>query len=125
MDSYAACQPLPSTYRDVDITRLDLNQARAPSGLFCRDQGRTGSTKGIEHDVVQIGAIPNGVGNQRDWLNGRMQVELSFCGIAPGVLRWIVPDVGAMPSEPPQFYIVDVRTSALLEHKHQLVLGPI
>jgi hypothetical protein len=57
--------------------RLKFDQSRPTAGLLSRNQRRTRAAKGIYDDTASVRRVPDGVGDQRDRLRRRMQLELA------------------------------------------------
>lgn len=54
-----------------------------------------------------------------------MQRQLTLCGVGKRILRGIIPNVGAIPSEPPKLNVVDMSAASSFENKYKLVFGAI
>src|SRR4051812_28775387 len=51
--------------------------SRSPAGRMSRrDQGRPGSTEGVEHDFAALRAVAQRVGDQRRWFDDWMHLQL-------------------------------------------------
>src|ERR1700674_3232862 len=120
-DSRPAREVLPTFDRDVDVARINLDQAGSAPRLLGGDQGGAGAPERIEDDTVAVGTIPNRIGDKGDGLDRGVQRQLALRRAAQDVLARIVPDVRSIPAETAEFYVVDVRRISSLEHKYQLV----
>src|ERR1700694_2323286 len=69
-----ASEVLPSLYSDIDILRLNLNQASLPSRLFARDHCRSRSAHRVEHHIAPPAAVADGAFHQLHRLHGGMQI---------------------------------------------------
>src|SRR5260370_28579555 len=76
---------LPALYTDIDILRLNLNQARPASRLFARDHCRSRPAERVQHYVSPPAAVAAGAFHQLHGLHGGMQIP------GMGLLR--LPDV--------------------------------
>src|SRR6266704_1282406 len=67
---------LPATHRGVDIERINLKAVGAAANAFRSENCGTGSHEGVEHEVATPGAIAHSIGDQRDWLDRRVNREV-------------------------------------------------
>ena len=68
-DSRPAREVLPTFDRDVDVARINLDQAGSAPRLLGGDQGGAGAPERIEDDAVAVGTIPNRIGDKGDRLD--------------------------------------------------------
>ena len=113
-DSRPAREVLPTFDRDVDVARINLDQAGSAPRLLGGDQGGAGAPERIEDDAVAVGTIPNRIGDKGDGFDRGVQRQLALRRAVQDVLAGIVPDVRSIPAEAAEFYIVDVRRISFL-----------
>lgn len=120
----AAREPLPPPDRDIDVSRINLDQPGSAACSLGRDQARASAAKRIEKDPVPIGTIADCIGNEANRLDRGMQRKLVFR--APwNVLARIVPNVRSVPTMLAEPDIVDVGRGPDFEDKNQFVLGSV
>jgi len=86
------------------------------------DEGGPAASESIQHKSAALGAIHDGIGDERQRLNGGMQAKLGVPILAETVHAGIVPDIAAIAAETPERHIVDVRRVAVLKHEYEFVL---
>src|SRR5262245_17186867 len=92
---------LPALDGDVDEAGLDLEcVGSAPDTLRCQE-GRSGPTEEVEHDVAATAAVPYRVCNQRDRLDRRMRLQLVQAARPERVDPGVMPDVGSRAAVAP------------------------
>src|SRR5450631_759400 len=99
---------------------IDFDPIAAPPCLFGCDQARTTASEGVENDSPALGAIQNGVGNQRQGFGRRVHGKFGTAVLAKGVHPWVIPDICTITTKTPQFDIIDMWRGAFLENKDQL-----
>ncbi len=95
-DGFAG-QFLEALDRDIDVRGIDLHRVSTPAGSFRGQNGGAASGKGIQDDRVPLGAVEDGVGDQRHRLNGGMRGQIIEPTFVKGVGTRVVPDVGSIP----------------------------
>src|SRR5262249_57095255 len=86
---------LPTPDRDVDEAGLDLERVGPPPDTLRCQEGRSGSTEEVEHDVAATAAIPYRIRNQRDRLDRRMRLQLVHAARPERIDPGVMPDVGS------------------------------
>src|SRR5829696_7889108 len=109
----------------IAINRVELNEACSPAGLFGRNEGRSRSTKGVEHRLASFRTVPNGVGHESDRLHSRVHGELLVPFSPERVDAGVVPDVCAVASGVAKPEGVGVRCRPDLEDEDEFVLGAV
>jgi hypothetical protein len=79
----------------------------------------------IEHKISLRRAIAHRVGNQGDWLDGRMYRERVVAPYAKTIHAGIGPDVAAIASMAAEFDIILMRRLAEAKNANQFVLAAI
>ncbi len=124
-DCGIAGRSLPAANRAIDVARIELEPRCAPArDLGCEDCGAA-AEEGIEDEAVALGAILDGIGDERDGLHRRVHGERRVASGAEGIEAGIGPHVGASAAMLAELEAVDVRPVADLEHRDQLVLRAI
>src|SRR5260221_7342929 len=59
---------LPAPNDLIAVDRVELDQARLPVGPFAGDKSRAAAAKAVEDEIAAAGAVPDGVGYERDRL---------------------------------------------------------
>ncbi len=95
-----------------------------PPGLFRRDQSRARADKGIKHNALAMGAIPEGISHHRHGFYGGMQDQISAV-FTEAVHARIVPDVSAVAPVFTQFNIINVRRAAGFKDEYKFMLRAI
>src|SRR5260370_14283926 len=109
----------------VSIVRIEFYAVAASSSLFRGDQRGSASSEGVKDNAPALRTIKNRVGDQRQRLHGRMHRKFGIAGATEATGARVIPDIGTVPTETPQFDIVDMRPHAVFEHEHQLMLRSI
>ena len=73
VDGVVACMFLPTANCNIDIQRINLDSGTDPADTLCSKQSATRTQKTIENDFTTSGAIQQGIGDQSNWLNCRME----------------------------------------------------
>jgi hypothetical protein len=60
----------------VAIGGIELDQSGLPTGLFRRNQRGAGAAERIENDLTSPRIVPDGIGDERDRLDGRVHGKL-------------------------------------------------
>lgn len=97
MDCLFAGDARKPAHNRVAIARVALDQPCQASYLLSRDQGRAEPAKRIQHDLAALGAILEGVDDQRDGLDGRMRRRIFVVACWQKADSRVVPNVGAAP----------------------------
>jgi hypothetical protein len=108
-------QSLPLLYRHVDKGWFDLDSRGPSASPLSSEDGCPRSRKRIEDKAPTVRAITDRVTNQGDRFHGRMILQIGISRRPEAVCAWIVPDIGSVSPVLPEFDIVDVPGSALLE----------
>src|ERR1700730_2659522 len=116
---------LPTPDGDVDVARIELDQAGSASRLFGGDQGRARTPETIEDNPISMRTVSNRVSDECDGFGRWVDRQLAFGGAIEDILAVIFPNVRSVPTEAAEFDIVDVRRGSLLEHKYEFVPRPI
>jgi hypothetical protein len=117
-------QPLPSLNCSVNVSTVYFDAAAPSARAFGGEKGGSAAEVGIQHDVVALSGIQNRVGNERNWLNRRMQMTGAVSPIAcKAVGARLMPNVGAISPEPPQLHIVEVQFLAVSGYKNEFMPG--
>lgn len=121
----AAGVALPPHHRNVNVSRVDLDQPGYAAGSLGRDEARAAAPEWIENDPLPIRTVLDRIGHQGDRLDGWIRRELA--SRAPqNVLPGVVPDIGSALTAPRAgANMVDVRAGPDFEHKYELMLGSI
>src|SRR5439155_21682930 len=65
-------EALPALDRDLGVARVDLHRVAAPTELLRRDERRARAGERLVGEVTRSGAVAQAVGDQGDWLGGRV-----------------------------------------------------
>src|SRR5258708_23497912 len=90
---------------------------------MCRNQGRPAAAEAIEHDAGPVRDVLDGVRDQGNRFDGRMQDELLVALDAESVHSTVLPDVRPISLVLAELKTIDVRRAAGLERKDQLMAG--
>ena len=77
MPSRNACGPLPATNGNVDIQRVEFDNAREAAGPFSCQDRCAAATKGIKDEPVPTAAVTDQIRDQSNWLDGRMKFKIT------------------------------------------------
>ena len=116
---------MPALDRDVDEAGLDLEHEGPPPDPLRRQEGRSGPTEEVEHDVAATAAVPHRICNQRDRLDRRMRLQLVHAARPERVDPGVMPHVGSRAAVAPQLNVVEVGDLAHTEDADQFMLAAV
>src|ERR1039458_1778893 len=118
---------LPTADDRIDVERIDLQAIAAPARAFGSDQRGATAQKAVQHDPTAVASVHNRIGYHRDRLYGWMQrKQVSFvAGLRKGARATVVPHIAPIAPMNPEHHVVAMRSTAVLEHKHKLVLAAV
>ena len=61
---------------NVTVVRIDLDAVSDPTGFLGRNQCGAGAGKGIQHNALTVRTVSNGIGDQCNGLDRRMQFKI-------------------------------------------------
>src|SRR5258708_33628526 len=93
-DGLFASYALPPLDRHIDILWIKLDRARMTTCAFRRDQDRAAAGERIENDALPMTAVTDGVGNETDRFDRRVESEQLVPLTLECVDTGIAPDVG-------------------------------
>src|SRR5262249_29682561 len=109
----------------IAVDRVELDQARLPVGPFAGDKSCAAAAKAVEDEITAAGAVPDGVGYERErldrWVHGKLIEPICAEHIRPG----IGPDIAAVTAMLSELDIVNVLAAAVLPDKDQFVLAAV
>src|SRR5260370_28474402 len=116
---------LPTANNAVDVDRIDLDQPCLTTCLMCRNQGRPTAAEAIEHDGGAVRDVLDGVRDQGNRFDGRVQYELLVALDPESVHPTVLPNVCPISPMLAELKTIDVRRAAGLERKDQLMAGRV
>ena len=116
---------MPALDSDVDKAGLDLERVGPPPDTLRCQEGRSGPTEEVEHDVAATAAVPHRIRNQRNRLDRRMRLELVHAARPERVDPGVMPHVGSRAAVTPQFNVVEVGIVAHAEDADQFMLAAV
>ena len=125
MDGVATGNGLPAPNRDIDITRIDFQSTRVPSDAFGCQQGSARAAEGVEHDATALGAILDGIGDEADRLDGRMDAQVVHAARTKRIDASIFPNVRSRAAVATEFNGVEVGGFPNPKHTNEFVLAPV
>lgn len=127
MNCRLAGEALPAADGEIDVCRSQLDPIADPAYTLCRNQSRSTTEEWVENDVAARRGIEDGIGHQRNWLNGGMkhrEFPFRVC-FSKGVYPWILPNVGPVAAVLTQLNVVAVSCFTAFENEHQFVLAAV
>src|SRR5580658_4405376 len=127
MDRALAGHALPTADGDIDVERVDLDAAADAAGALRGYQGRPATQKRIEHNVAADRAVKKRVSDQRERLDGRMQlVETALLTpLGEGRRARIVPDIRPVSPVLAKFDVAAMRSAWNFEYADELMARAI
>jgi hypothetical protein len=106
---------LPSLDPHVGVLRIQFYGPGVAPGPLRGHQHRAAAGEAVQDDALAVAAVADGVGDQADWLDCRVQCQQStpLATVDAGVC----PEVGPVAAVLPQLEVVDVRASPFLNAK--------
>src|SRR5260221_548667 len=92
---------------------------------MCRNQGRPTAAEAIEHDAGAVRDVLDGVRDQGNRFDGRVQYELLVALDPESVHPTVLPNVCPISPMLAELKTIDVRRAAGLERKDQLMAGAV
>src|ERR1700682_5454293 len=112
----------PARDRRIDIKRVDLDAVAAAARALCGKDRRAAAAKGIDNDVVLRCNVEQGVRDERDRLDGRMQLKSPLAALARKAIgAGVIPDVGAIAPEAAELDVVAMLLLAVAEHEDEFM----
>src|SRR5258708_3795831 len=116
---------LPAPNDLIAVDRVELDQARLPVGLFAGNKSRAAAAKAGEAETAAAGAVPDGLGYERNRLDrgvhGKLIEPICTEHVRPG----LGPDIAAVTSMLSELDIINVLAAAVLPDKDQFVLAAV
>ena len=116
---------LPPPHDLVAVDRIEFDQARFSVRPFAGDEGGAASPEAVENKVATMRAVANGVGQERNRLDGRMHGEFLKPIRTKCVRASVGPHVATMAPMFPEFDIVKVLTAAMFPNENQFMLATV
>jgi hypothetical protein len=123
MDGLQAAQAVEPFDDGIDIVRLVFNAIAFAPGSFGGEKPAPALCESVEHTRAGLGAIHDGVGDERQGLHHLIGGKVSLLIFAKCVHALIGPDIAAMAAS--TLDIVDVRPTAVFKHEHELMLRAV
>src|SRR5262249_52792313 len=120
-----AGDPFPMAHRNIDVEGIEFDQPCDSAGAFRGQKGGAAAAEWIKDEALALAAVANQIGNERHWLDRRMQRHVTLASWMKAVDARIVEHVCPVPALGAKPEIVDMRCGAVLEDGDQLVLGAI
>src|SRR5262245_33920045 len=115
----------PASDRYVDVSRIDVEAAKAPSHPLGSNECRPRAEEEVENEVTATRHVLDRIGHQSAGLDRRMQGQILATATLERIDGGIVPDVRAIASVLAQLHRVEMRHVADPEHEYQLMLRAI
>src|SRR5262249_39763759 len=122
---YAPRHTGPASDRYVDVSRIDVEAAKAPSHPLGSNECRPRAEEEVENEVTATRHVLDRIGHQSAGLDRRMQGQILATATLERIDGGIVPDVGAIASVLAQLHRVEMRHVTDPEYENQLVFRAI
>src|SRR5262245_11111099 len=122
---YAPRHTGPASDRYVDVSRIDVEAAKAPSHPLGSNECRPRAEEEVEDEVTATRHVLDRIGHQSAGLDRRMQGQILATATLKRIDGGIVPDVGAIASVLAQLHRVEMRHVTDPEYENQLVFRAI
>ena len=120
-----SCDPLPAHDPHIDVLRIEFDGSGLATGAFGGNQDRAAPREGIEDDPLAMAAIPEGVSNETDRFDRRVQGQQFITFALEGIDAGVGPHIGPIAAMLAELKVVDVGCLALLKDEHQLMLAAV
>src|ERR1700730_6976447 len=108
--------------RRTYIKRVDLDAVAAAARALRGKDRRAAAAKGIDNDVVLLCNVEQGVRDERDRLEGRMQLKSTLAALARKAIgAGVIPDVAAVAPEEAEWDVVAMLLLAVAEHEDEFM----